>query len=289
MHLDWVKEAVDFLGSSIQFPPLNLYQHNVDEGTELMEIEEIALKAREYYNLGRAPIDNMVQFVGSKGVMVSSFPFESAKVDGFSQWDPVLDMPFIALNTDLDCANRRRYDITHELGHLILHREIDSKRMESDADFYNKIESQAHWFAAAFLIPKPVYFSEIPRPTFPAFLAAKEKWKASIKMLIKRARDLGDLSASYYQRMLINYNRKGWSKGEPLEELITYESPVFLQRCFDLLWREGLLDHNQFKDAFPYPRRRVEKVFGITDGFLDEDILQPIFRKKNVVAFPKRG
>ena len=48
-------------------------------------------------------------------------------MDGFSGWDVVSNTPYIILGDDKGSAVRSRFDVAHELGHLILHRNLSPK------------------------------------------------------------------------------------------------------------------------------------------------------------------
>jgi predicted transcriptional regulator len=57
---------------------------------------------------------------------------------------------------------RDRFTIAHELGHYILHYILPKKIGEMKVDRYgsNRIEWEANWFAAAFLMPRDSFVSE---------------------------------------------------------------------------------------------------------------------------------
>lgn len=61
-------------------------------------------------------------------------------------------VPFIILSNNKGVAVRRHFDLAHELGHLLLHRQIEFD-MLSHEDF-QRIEKEADIFAAEFLYPK---------------------------------------------------------------------------------------------------------------------------------------
>ena len=69
-------------------------------------------------------------------------------LDAFSEWRADEDMPYVILNSSKESAARSRFDIAHELGHMIIHRHL--RRMPQREDhIFKLIESQAHHFASA--------------------------------------------------------------------------------------------------------------------------------------------
>ncbi|MCH6544747.1 MAG: ImmA/IrrE family metallo-endopeptidase, partial [Deltaproteobacteria bacterium] len=77
---------------------------------------------------------------------------ETSAVDAFSFWHGA--RPCIFLNPSKRSASRSRFDIAHELGHLVLH---------ADAAPGSPIhEKEANAFASAFLLPRETFGSECP-------------------------------------------------------------------------------------------------------------------------------
>lgn len=99
---------------------------------------------REEWNLGSGPLPNLVHLCESRGIAFLGLPQLAESVDAYSFW---LDRnPFIFLARQ-KTPERSRFDVAHELGHLVLHRHNDD---ESSA-FQ---EREADTFASEFLIPR---------------------------------------------------------------------------------------------------------------------------------------
>ena len=112
--------------------------------TSTEEIEKLALSVRDEWNLGLGPIENMVALVEWHGVIPVEVEGHSNDLDAFSTWAD--GRPLIFLSIDKASASRRRYDVAHELGHLLMHGEC----LAGD----KVIEREADAFAGAFLLPK---------------------------------------------------------------------------------------------------------------------------------------
>ncbi|MCA1594757.1 MAG: ImmA/IrrE family metallo-endopeptidase [Acidobacteria bacterium] len=167
-------------------------------------------------------------------------------------------------------AVRSRHDASHELGHLILHRNVDVKNIRNSA-LFKLIETQAHRFAAAFNLPAKGFSDQLWAPTLDAFLALKPHWKVSIAGMIKRCEQLGILSEEQGRRSWINMNRRGWRTEEPLDSRIVAEKPRLLRRCFELLVDEGIKSQEQIVSDLALNARDIEALACLDSGYLSSD------------------
>jgi hypothetical protein len=78
-----------------------------------------ALYLRQNWGLGERPIPNMLKLLEAKGVRVFSLAENTKAVDAFSVWRNGL--PYVFLNI-AKSAERSRFDASHELGHLVMHK-----------------------------------------------------------------------------------------------------------------------------------------------------------------------
>lgn len=167
--------------------------------------EAAADALRVQWNMGTGPVKNIIHLLESKGVRVFSLDEHTEDMDGFSFWQG--DTPFIFLNTRKS-MERSRFDAAHELGHLILHRHVDSKG--------KKVEAEANRFAATFLMPESGI--EMHRGKFISMnwvYQAKAHWRVSASALIRRFFDLGVLSEWHYRTMVIELSKNGYARKEP--------------------------------------------------------------------------
>src|SRR5262249_33936377 len=144
------------------------------------------------------------------GVIVGSMSAGSEEIDAFSRPSALRDV--VLLNSDKDCGSRMRFDCAHELGHLILHRTQTTGTAETEAE--------AHAFASEFLMPKTAMCREFPRSPlieWETLFKLKQRWRVSIQALVRRAFDLGVLSAVAYRRAYKYISWHGWRRNEPGE------------------------------------------------------------------------
>lgn len=170
--------------------------------------EIAAEKLRECWNLGMAPLYNLVEIVEDHGVRIFSTE-TSDHFDGISAWAD--GIPVIAVNLKHDSV-RRRFTIAHELGHILLEfkEEQDSKEREK----------LCHAFAGSFLLPKDVIYSELgshkrQKIAVLELEKLKEIYGISIQAIMVRIYNLGIIGNSTYRRFWVMVNVWGWKKNEP--------------------------------------------------------------------------
>lgn len=202
------------------FPPENIMPTSCSVET-LEEVEEAASELRKHWGMGLGPIPNMVKLVESKGILVLPTYKSCDDVDAFSTWRG--NRPCIFMSSSKS-ASRIRFDIGHELGHLVMHEDISTGDV--------KTERQAYRFAGAFMAPRESFLTECPRKwSFEAFRKLKFRWKMSISALLYRAKDLCLLSPSSYQRAMIQIASYRTDEGEEWEK----EKPTLLDQALELL------------------------------------------------------
>lgn len=91
-------------------------------------------------------------------------------MDGISSW--YSSRPFAFIATDKANGIRNRFDAAHELGHIILHRNIDEQSFKEN---YKEVERQADLFAGSFLLPAESFSLDVSWPTLDNLLILKQK------------------------------------------------------------------------------------------------------------------
>lgn len=219
MYIDFV-ELLESKG--VQFPKENI-SNFYGPSIHSEEIEKTANELRRHWKLGYGPIPDIVKLVESNGIVVLPLEDSCIKVDAFSTWRS--KRPCMLLSME-KAASRIRFDVSHELGHLVMH--------EETAVGEKKTERQADMFAGAFLAPKESFIEECPRRwSLNAFQQLKFRWKMSIQALLYRAKDLGCLSPSTYQRAMIQISKLNMRKNEGPEWDV--EKPVLINQALELL------------------------------------------------------
>lgn len=269
-RLKWSKEITCYLTQFFEFPkvdfPEELFSQSDFRELTTEDIERIADKLRQFWGFGQGPVPDLLLELENSGAVTSRINMAAETLDAFSQWSNGIGTPFVILGKDRASAVRSRFDAAHELGHLLLHRGVDRKRINSKEDF-KLIEKQAHQFAAAFLLPAKAFADELWTPSLDGFLALKERWRVSISMMVMRCEDIGITEKEETQRLYINYNRRGWRTEEPLDSVLKHEEPKILRRSFEALIQEGIRSRQQIIDDLALPAREVEQLGGLPAGF----------------------
>jgi Zn-dependent peptidase ImmA (M78 family) len=269
---EWVKEITAYLRGFLQFPSLNFPLFDVPEDPDRLsdeQIEDIAQRARAYWNLGEGPIGNLVGLLENNGAVVVRYDLDSDTLDSFSQYSEEDQTPYIVLGSHKGSAARSRFDGAHETGHILLHQKVDKSRLSRPPD-HKLIEEQAHRFAAAFLLPAESFSKDLYACNLDAMRALKPKWKVSIAMMLVRAEQLGFIQGDQRQRMWMNLARRGWKRHEPLDDVIAPEQPRLLKRSFEILLNEKIQTRETFLANLPFTPKDIETLIGLPHGFLAE-------------------
>jgi len=195
--------------------------------------EQAARLVREAWSLGVGPVGHLVRNLENYGILVVFSPVQTSSVDAYSFAGPV--RPVVVLNPIKNDYYRQRFDVAHELGHLVMH---------SDADPGGRVvEEQAHRFASELLMPA----NEI-RELLPATMGGhpwrtlgqlKEQWGVSMQALLYRARKLGRLNEVSYRNAMTTISTRGWRRDEP-GRMLRIEQPSLLPKAIELLSQEGI-------------------------------------------------
>lgn len=285
----WLKEIVNYVKADLDLPETRLPNISVPQDVLRLTddmIDDVADECREYWRIGDGPIADLILFLENNGVIVSRGNLGAEKLDAFSQWAEGGTTPYIFLTADKKSAVRSRMDAAHELGHLVLHREVHPKQFANTKN-YKILEEQAFRFASAFLLPARSFVSELWMPTLDAFRSLKERWRVSIGAMIKRSQELELLSGDEAKRMWINYSRRAWRTVEPLDDRLQPEQPRLLKRSFELLIQERIKTREQILLDLPFAIGDIEELAGLPRGFLTGDVYEmPFAPRLKTVAEP---
>lgn len=195
-------------GGETALEPLSLPRLPIDTlEVDSPGIAEAARSVRRAWGLARGPVPDMVALLEHHGILVLRLPLDAAEVDAFSL--PFPDRPVVVLGADKGDRARSRFDAAHELGHLVMHGE--------SVWGVKEVETQAHRFAAEFLMPEADIRAELPaRADWARLFALKQRWHVSIAALLMRAKDLGVMSASSYTTAMKGLSARGWRRSEPI-------------------------------------------------------------------------
>lgn len=224
----------------VEFPEPNLPKLSVDVDDETSSLpEEAARLLRKHWDLKAGPVGHLVRLAENNGVVVVFSPSQTAAVDAYS-FDGSY-RPTVVLNPAKEDYYRQRFDVAHELGHLVMH---------VDAEPGSKVvENQAHRFAAEFLLPEEELRGTLPSKASWRILAAlKESYGVSLQALLYRSRSLGIMSDVTYRNAIAYLSSKGWRRREP-GEMPGVEQPSLYPRAVEILSSVGMSEISLAKEA----------------------------------------
>lgn len=160
---------------------------------------------REAWGLGSRPLPNLVQLCESRGIRVYTLPAVADAVDAFSIWRD--DVPYVFL-ARRKSPERTRFDLAHELGHLVLH--------GNEGDSTAEQEREADSFASEFLIPRNGVIEYVrSNPSVDEILAARSAFKMSAMALTFAAHNAGRMTDWSYRQSCIELSKRGFRSSEP--------------------------------------------------------------------------
>lgn len=218
-----VHKVVDALDKYLDLPVVNFPDLSPVESNK--DAALAAQKCREYWGLGKRPIESVARLIEFAGGVITSLGDISEKVDALSVHR---ERPIIVIN-DSKNSPRLRFDLAHELGHMVMHKGIESGCKDS--------ESQADQFASYFLLPQEALLGSYRpgnRVSWQSISRIKLRWGISMRAIIYRLRQSGLITPSQYRTANIALNKKG-SRSEELDEQIHREKPELLRNAFKLL------------------------------------------------------
>jgi Zn-dependent peptidase ImmA (M78 family)/DNA-binding XRE family transcriptional regulator len=260
---EWTQEVALLLADYVDYPKVNLPQRNFQDPEQISDsdIEAAAEECRALWQLGKGPIQNLALAAESAGILIVREETEISAIEGLSSWSELLGRPIILLSADKANAFRSRFDLAHEIGHLILHRCVP--RAE-ERDRYNQMEKQAHRFASALLLPAEVFASEVRvPPNLDNLLILKQRWGASVAAMMMRAHSLGLLNDEEKLALFKRRSARWGSKAEPGDDKWEPEMPRLLRRTVELLVGERILPAESIPRHLGFSPGDVEKLCGL--------------------------
>jgi Zn-dependent peptidase ImmA (M78 family) len=189
---------------------------------------EIARRVRAAWSLPSGPVKSVVEVIESAGGIVFERPFGTRQLDAVIQCPNGLP-PLFFMNSSMTSGERQRFSLAHEIGHVVM-RNFLSENPEAESDR----------FASEFLMPEREIARELDDLTIAKALRLKPYWKVSMQALIRRAYDLGKISARKYRGMFADLSARGYRVNEPLP--LPTESPSLIPDIIEVHTKRMGLD-----------------------------------------------
>lgn len=278
---EWLASVTSYYSGMVNFPKPNVpatLGPTDGDGFSDEEIENAAAEVRRSWGLGDGPIGNLIKLVESRGIFVAHLPIADDTVNAFSFWSGAV--PFIIMGTDETSAVRRRFDIAHELGHLVLHQGVSDAELE-DKFVLSRIEAEANRFAGAFLLPAKTYPNEVFTTRLEAFQELKSRWKVAIAAQIYRCSDLGLFSERQTLNLRKQLSARKWRKHEPLDDILPLETPSLVSKGAELILKSNRKTTHEIVAEINISPEIVEVLSGVPAGtFRSESGAAPVVSLK---------
>jgi Zn-dependent peptidase ImmA (M78 family)/DNA-binding XRE family transcriptional regulator len=197
------------LSAPLSFPRLDIADHNFD-------IPKIAEMVRVAWRLPRGPVRNLIQTIERAGGLVVCMDFGTQKLSAICHSETP---PMFFVNSDIP-ADRFRFTLAHEIGHLVMHHTPTPDQ-----------EKEADRFAAEFLMPAADICPDLAGMTLARAAELKPFWRVAMSAIVRRARDLNVVTEWQYQRMMMDMNHRKWRMCEPVD--IAPETPTLLPQLIE--------------------------------------------------------
>ena len=214
LNLKALLRSVD-IDASLRLPEYDIEDYDHDSVA-------IAKMIRNTWLLKNGPVTNLTNLIEKSGVVIFWCDFSYAMVDGVSLRIPGLP-PCIFLNRDRP-ADRMRFSLAHELGHLVMHRQTSET-----------MENEANAFAAELLMPAESIIPDLRGKITLAELARlKRVWRVAMQALLMRAKTLGLISRNQSEYLWRQMSMYGYRKQEPINTEFPHEIPQTLSEIIKL-------------------------------------------------------
>lgn len=245
-YIQLVHDLVVELEKVVRLPIVDIPRLSLEAPADPDAIAAAAATVRSAWSMPRGPVDNVVLEMERHGVVVARPSGGHEQIDAFSV--AFSDRPVTLMSPVKKKRDRSRFDMAHELGHLVLHgaHNAADKAAEKDAD----------QFAAAFLMPEEDIRAQLPdRPDWDHLVALKKEWQTSIAALLYRSKTVGPMTPEIYTLAMKTLSARGWRKHEPAD-LGEPESPALLPQAVGL----SGLDEADLSDRTGIPERLLHRV-----------------------------
>ena len=237
------------LASSLaeKFAPIQIHIPQADPG----DPRKAAQLTRNAFGLSPdTPLTNIINRLERSGIFVFGIPDEIDEHDAYSLWaDTEPRKPVIIVSAGKP-GDRLRFNVAHELGHLVMHRNLDGTLAER--------EDQADLFASELLLPEQAMRVELGPPlTLTRFAEVKAKWGVSIQATINCAWQLEIITDRQRKYLFMQLSSLGWRKDEPVA--IPLERPRLLRKMAESVYGVPV-DYAKLSQLVGAPVRLVQQI-----------------------------
>jgi Zn-dependent peptidase ImmA (M78 family)/transcriptional regulator with XRE-family HTH domain len=214
--------------------------------------ENVAMSVRRAWLLPSGPVTNLTATMETAGILVFHIDLERSDIDGVTMSLPDLP-PCVFLNQSMP-ADRMRFTLAHELGHIVMHR-FHSETMEDEASA----------FASALLMPRHDlrrYFAG-QRVDLNLLARLKPEWRVAMQSLLYRAEQLGYIAKPQAQYLWKQFSARKIKLREPPELDFPPELPTLVPRLFQLHMTDLSYSLEDMQQVLSTPANDLKGMYGL--------------------------
>ena len=216
------KTIVEFYQLLEQY--FNLPEPNIPTFDAATDPEHAAQLVRDAWLIGDHEIPDLVTLLEVNGARIANLPPGLENIDACSFYYE--SKPYIIVDS-AKSRERIRFDLAHELGHLVLHHAENSGEIPEHT---KELEAQANRFASAFLMAKTRLNNQgLKNANISTLLDAKKFWQVSAMAMARRLYDLNLISEWTYKTHIQHLASRGYRSSEPDSELAPEHSAILSQ------------------------------------------------------------
>ncbi|MCD8436019.1 XRE family transcriptional regulator [Tenacibaculum dicentrarchi] len=235
---------IDEMAGSLMWPEFSLKTLDIEDGYTPQYIAQytrkiLGLKPNE-------PVKEICNLLETNGIII-------VELDSIEKFDGVSFVtddgyPTIVINRNFS-NDRKRFTISHELGHLLMH-SVNNPAIPKHRD-QKQIEKEADKFASEFLMPKEAIKNSLYNIRLSYLGELKRYWLTSMASIIRRAKDLDCITKETYTYLNIEFSRKGLRKNEGIDVYI--DEPELFKKGYSMHKNELAYSDFQMSSAFSIP------------------------------------
>lgn len=271
VYHQWLYDLTQFVCQYVEIPAPNFPVLSIPDDPRklaMSDIDDLATSVRRHWKMGDGPISDLILLLENNGAIISRMDLDMESLDGLSAWYDT--RPFIITSTHKESAARSRFDVAHELGHLLLHRAVTDADL-NDGGLFKLVEQQAHRFAAAFLFPQKSFALEVHPITLDHLVDLKRRWRVSVGMMLYRLPQFGFQDSRQMEQLWRRYSYNKWKTDEPLDRELVPERPRILQRSIDMILRSGVVDKEEFLTRSLLRTHEVEQLASLPEKYFSDE------------------
>ncbi len=239
MTISRLMRSIDFK-SELPLPQLDIDQYNGDAS-------KIADLVRRTWRIPRGPIHNLTEYIERAGILVIWCDFNDTAIDGMTLSVYNKCVPTSILLNHSQPADRMRFSLAHELGHIVMHSVPNPE-----------FEKQANEFASALLMPSSDIKSDFgSRVTLMRLAMLKPIWKVSMQALLMRAKSIGIIDQYQSAYLWRQINAKNLRKEEPV--LFPHEIPSVFPKILKI-----------YLNDYKYSIEELSKILHIVPSYFEK-------------------